>query len=728
MGTTLKRNPLLWVTLLLLAAAVGTMALLATAGTARAEDGPKVTPKPIGNNATCKDLLNDPDAFEIKIDPPKSGSYGPVTVNFRNNGTVVDFTSTVPVLSVFVKGGRGGGGNYYDYSSLGGVLADNNLIPNSQQSQQISHVSFCWNEEPPPPTEALKASKTAVATYDHTIKWDLTKSVAPDSHSGNAGDSFGSDWTVKATKTATDDNFKVTGVITITNPNATAVDFDVTDKLDDGTMADVDCDPNTADNEATGTVPANGTATCDYTASPTTKDATLNNVQVSSHNPDIPGATALADVNWKANVIGDETVKLADPRFTYSEDISDSTTKPFPETFTCPTDPAKYTDGKFSFTEENTATLKGATTDLSAKAAVKVDCKLAALTATKTAKGSYDRKITWDLTKTVTPQSTFSGNAGDSFNYTWNVKATKSVVENNYKVTGNIKVSNPASIAQTFSVSDMLDDNTAASVTCPSDTVPAGGDVTCTYTASPTTKDAKLNTATVKAAGNKDVETTAPVSYTANVIGDESVTLGDTSSKDNPPISFSQLISDSTTKTFDRTFTCPTDPTKYTNFLFTQTNTNYATLKGAITDLKKSASVTFNCKYPWRAETATGFGKRYTGTSNWFMVTQFPANGYGPVDLIAGQNYDAGDITFARNGTTTITVTLSNTLPNKFRFANVANNLKIQNFATAQPPYLSPGSFKYKFTCSQALNTCTATGLPNAPYYGIHVDVERFVP
>jgi hypothetical protein len=57
----------------------------------------------------------------------------------------------------------------------------------------------------------------------------------------------------------------------------------------------------------------------------------------------------------------------------------------------------------------------------------------------------------------------------------------------------------------------------------------------------------------------------------------------------------------------------------------------------------------------------------------------------------------------------------------------VANNLKIQNFTTAQPPYMSPGSFKYKFNCSQASNTCTATGLPNANYYGIHVDVERKV-
>jgi hypothetical protein len=734
-GTTLKRNPLLWVALLLLAVAVGTMALLATAQTARADGtGPSVTPKIISGNTTCKTLLGNDAAYELKIDPPKSGTFGPITATISDDGTQVDFTSTVPVLGVFVKGGNIGG-NFYDYRP-GGTLGDNNLTtPTGPQGQpqQISHVSFCWNSKPEPPKEALTASKTANATYDRTIKWDLTKSVDPDSHNGNAGDSFGSDWTVKATKTATEDNFEVTGKITITNPNATAVGFDVTDKLDDGTMADVDCDPNTAGNQATGTVPANGSATCDYTALPTTKDATSNNVQVSSTTQGVPGATALADVTWKANVIGDEKVTLGDPRFAYSEEISDPATKPFPETFTCPTDPAKYTDGQYSFTETNTATLKGVNTDLSANAAVKVDCSLAALTAKKTANGSFDRKITWDLTKTVTPQSTFSGNAGDSFNYTWNVKATKSVVEDNYKVTGKITVGNPASIAQTFNVADKLDDGTVADVDCDpntagnqaSATVAAGGSIECSYVAS--AAKATSNTATVSAPGNKDVEATAPVSYTANVIGDESVTLGDASPKDTPPVSFSQPISDSTTKTFDRTFACPTDPAKYTNFLFSQTNTNTATLKGAKTDLKRDASVTFNCKYPWRAETATGAGTRYPGTSNWFMYTAYQTT---KVDLIAGQNYDAGDIYMTRpgDGNTYIKVTLA-TSPVLFRWANVKENLKIQDFAKAPTSYVEPGSFKYKFTVTPQSTVTYTAKIPGttAKFYGIHASVERFV-
>jgi hypothetical protein len=495
-GNTLKRSPLLWVTLWLIAVALSSMALVSTAGTAKAAG---VTPTVVPGNPTCKDLLAPKPAFEIKVDPPTSGTYGPITVTFSPDGKLVDFTSTVPVLGVFVKGGTAGG-NFYDYRP-GGSTGDTGLeVPTRQE---ISHVSFCWNEEPTPPDETLSVTKTAEATYDRKIAWDLKKTVDPASHSGTAGETFNSTWSVEATKSVVEDNYKVTGEITITNPNSQAVGFSVTDKLDDGTMADVDCDPNTDGNQASGTVPANGSAECSYTASPPTKDATTNNAQVSSTTGGVPGATALADVMWQANVIGNEEVTLADPRF------------------------------------------------------------------------------------------------------------------------------------------------------------------------------------------------------------------------DN----FSEEVSDTTTKTFPETFTCPTDPTKYTNFLFTKTITNTATLTGPNTNLSKSAQVKFTCTYPWRGETATGAGTRYPGTSNWFMYTAFTTN---KVDLIAGQHYDAGDIYMTRNGTSTY---IKITLHTGFRWANVSQNLKIQDFANAPTKYVQPGNFKYKFTVTPQSTVTYTAKIPGttAKFYGIHADVERFV-
>jgi uncharacterized cupin superfamily protein len=955
MASTLKKTPLVWIAVWLLAMAVGTMALVATAQTARAGEGPSVTPTVKSGNPTCKTLLGDAAAFEVKIDPPKSGTYGPITVTFHDNGTQVDFSSTVAVDAVFVKGGNQGG-NLYDYSSAPST-GDNNLTtptgPNGQP-QGISHVSFCWNEEPPPTPKALKVSKTADATYDHKIDWKLEKSVDDNSHTGTAGQTAGtSKWTVKATKTATDSNFEVTGEITITNPNDKAVEFDVYDTLDDGTAAVVDCNTSTEDvKEAYGTVPANDTVKCPYTALPTTRDAKQNNVLVDSKTEGVPGSTALAPFGWKANVTGvdeatmadehlgysqlikdsttfeknetfdcpsdvdkyengkfsytvpntatlknlpsldqsskaevkvdctlpaltasktadgtydrkvdwkleksvddnshtgtagkpagtsnwtvkatktatdsnfevtgeititnpaavdqeftvtdklndvagtvasvdcnsdlfddqdsaiipakstyvctytalpdsseatlntatvtatgnspvkaekafsfvanvtgDETVELADARFGYNKDIDSTTTFTEPETFTCPSDPNLYKDGKHSYSVKNTATLTGTPPlNLTADATVDVDCTLPALTATKTAKGTYDRNITWDLKKSVNPAS-HSGLAGDSFTSTWKVDATKTVVENNYKVTGNIVVTNPSAIAQTFNVTDKLDDpaGTAAEVDCDpvaggsqvSAKVDPGKSVTCKYTAS--AQGATLNTATVSAPGNNDSTATAAVSYSPIVKGYEQLTLSD------PRLGYSQVISDTTSFSKNETFKCSSDPTKYTNYSRTDNYQNIATLgTGATTLYSAKADVTVTCKYPWRGETATGAGTRYPGTSNWFMYTAYQTT---KVDLIAGQYYDAGDIYMTRSGGNTY---IKVTLASGFRFANVAQNLKIQDFAKAPAKYVQPGNFKYKFSVAQGTNTYTAK-IPGdtAKFYGIHADVERYVP
>jgi hypothetical protein len=347
--------------------AVGMMALVATAGTARAAS---VEPTQVPGNPTCKTLLAPEPAFEIKVDPPTSGTYGPITVTFSPDGKLVDFTSTVPVLGVFVKGGTEGG-NFYDYRPEGSP-GDTGL--ETPTKQEISHVSFCWNEEPTPPDDALTVTKTAEATYDRTITWDLKKTVDPASHSGTVGDSFNSTWSVGATESVAEENYKVTGIITVENPAAIAQTFSVTDELDKpaGTMADVDCDPNTDGNQASGTVPAKGSAECSYTAS--TATATLNTATVKAPggNPDV---VATAPVSYTEKVIGDETVTLADTLLSYSKMISGDTTETFPKTFTCPTDPTKYTNFVFTKTITNTATLTGPNTPtLSKSVEVKFTC------------------------------------------------------------------------------------------------------------------------------------------------------------------------------------------------------------------------------------------------------------------------------------------------------------------------------------------------------------------
>ena len=439
--------------------------------------------------------------------------------------------------------------------------------------------------------QALSPSKTAAGTYDRTVTWTLDKSVDDDSHTGNAGQDAGtSTWTVVATKSEVSDNYAVSGTISIYNGASIAQTFGVSDVLNDGTTASVNC--------STNTVPALSSVTCDYTASPAGDSATLNTATVSApgNNPQV----ATAAVSFTENLIGYDSGTLSDPRFDYSETISGDTTKTFPETFDCSSDANDYTNGSYSYTETNTATLNG-NINLSDSESVVVDCTLAALQPTKTAAGTYNRTVEWTLAKSVSPAS-HSGEAGDSFDSIWTVVADKTEVSDNYAVSGTISIYNGASIAQTFSVSDVLDDGSPVSVNCPSNTVAAGGTVECTYSASPADGSATLNTATVSAPGNADQTATAPVSFTENLIGYDSGTLSD------PRFSYSETISGDTTLTFPETFDCSSEANDYANGAYSYTEINTATLNGNL-NLSDEAQVDVACTLP-----ALGVDKTAAGT------------------------------------------------------------------------------------------------------------------
>ena len=109
----------------------------------------------ISGNPTCKSLLNNERAYEIKVGASgiESGAkYGPITFkNVNSTRTLMGFDSTVRVKGVFVKGGPEGG-YFYDYrlpNPPGGSLSDTNMGTNGYGNgrYQISHVSFCWDGE-----------------------------------------------------------------------------------------------------------------------------------------------------------------------------------------------------------------------------------------------------------------------------------------------------------------------------------------------------------------------------------------------------------------------------------------------------------------------------------------------------------------------------------------------------------------------------------------------------
>lgn len=427
----------------------------------------------------------------------------------------------------------------------------------------------------------LTASKTAAGTYNRDITWTLDKSVDDDEHIGQAGQLAGSSiWTVVATKTiGAPYGFAVTGRITVTNPNGVPVGFSVSDVLDDGTAATVTCD--------TYTVPANGTVECTYVAYPLDNTATSNTATITSLVPGVGGATATDPIEWTEKLIGPNSLTLSDPLFEYSEVISSSTTVTFSRDYYCPGDPSLYVNGYYTYFVDNEATLNG----IRDNASLQVKCTLPALEPEKTAFGSWDRTVTWELGKSVTPAS-HVGFAGDTFTSTWTVDATKTETLGNYRVTGEIKIKNLAAIPQTFTVSDVLSDGTVATVTCPTFTVAAGATVTCTYEANLEDASAESNSVTVSAPGNLPQTASEKIKWTENLIGYDSGTLSDPHLGYGPTV-----ISASTTFTQAETFECSDNPADYSNGTYSYTVLNTAYLNGDL-HFEASVSVTVTCYAP----------------------------------------------------------------------------------------------------------------------------------
>jgi hypothetical protein len=114
-------------------------------------------------------------------------------------------------------------------------------------------------------------------------------------------------------------------------------------------------------------------------------------------------------------------------------------------------------------------------------------------------------------------------------------------------------------------------------------------------------------------------------------------------------------------------------------------------------------------------ETAWADGSPYNEKGNWALYT--PYFGVGKtVDLIAGQNYVAGEVSFSApvDGFVTITVTFNT----GWGLQDVINVLKVQDYDSAPSGNPAPGQFDHK---SQT-NTIV---VPENDFYGVHVDVKN---
>lgn len=121
-----------------------------------------------------------------------------------------------------------------------------------------------------------------------------------------------------------------------------------------------------------------------------------------------------------------------------------------------------------------------------------------------------------------------------------------------------------------------------------------------------------------------------------------------------------------------------------------------------------------NC---YESETAWADGTRYVEQGSWATYVTYQE---GTVTLFAGQNMDAGTVSFSAvdNGMVTITIVLNEGWSQQ----EVAESVKIQGYPDVPTGNPSPGLFTtYKG------NNLVVT-VPAYDYYGVHLDVRHTIP
>ena len=118
----------------------------------------------------------------------------------------------------------------------------------------------------------------------------------------------------------------------------------------------------------------------------------------------------------------------------------------------------------------------------------------------------------------------------------------------------------------------------------------------------------------------------------------------------------------------------------------------------------------------WIGETAWAAGDRYVSRGNWATYTPYAE---GTVTLYAGQYMEAGTVSFSAVSGDMVTITI--TLNAGWRFEDVEENVKIQDYATAPSGNPAPGLFDWK---GYATGSSFSIDVPANNFYGVHVNVE----
>ncbi len=367
------------------------------------------------------------------------------------------------------------------------------------------------------------------------------------------------------------------------------------------------------------------------------------------------------------------------------------------------------------------------------------------LTVTKTVETSYARTHDWSIAKSLEPAELllFTDGSGDA-TVTWTVGVTYAGSEDHdFNVSGVITIENTGMLDA--SITGIVDELAGAviDVDCGDgfelgDTLVAGETLTCHYDVAVDAKVEGVNEVTVTTAIDS-YGSTEPIVWGApdpNV--DASVIVRDTNA------GFAAEYGDALLDADDL------EPGEVTIFSYTEDyawedygqegcgdhdHANTAKVVGdagsVVVQGVAVLAVRVQC-FVFAGETAWAADGDDPGTwpynaadagGNWATYVEYAAK---TTTLFAGQTIDVGSVGFSEvsgDGDVTITVALAG----DWEFEDVSENLKVQGYAFAPTGNPEPGLFDHKRTCEAASDTC-AIDVPAAAFYGVHVNVGRWIP
>ncbi len=362
----------------------------------------------------------------------------------------------------------------------------------------------------------------------------------------------------------------------------------------------------------------------------------------------------------------------------------------------------------------------------------------------KTAETEYTRTYLWGIEKTSDVDELML-EIGESVDVDYEVTVTLEGYEDSgFTVSGTITITNPADStrnAYIASITDLIDGEHEVDVVCDPEltenfVLVPGESLACEYSI-------ELEDATSETAGINEVV----VATTGRVLGssDEAgfgfaeaeVEYLDTSVQvdDDWFGSLGMLDVSEALDIFE--YRLQVGPYSYAGeFDFVNT----ATLKTSDTEtelsdghtifiaIEEETGVELECDWVFVGnETAWSDGARYINPGNWATYTSYGGE-EKTVTLYAGQTIDVGTVHFsapsAENGLVTITITLNEEEDGfVWRFHDVAENVKIQDYQAAPSGNPAPGLFDHKATATESPFSIE---VPQNLFYGVHVDVAKY--